>query len=250
MPQRDPNGAAALDWRIKTPAFIQLVGPSQAGKSTLIRRLIADDAVWDRPIRAVFYCAPDSLSDDQRKALEEAAGEKELTVRDGDRRLPELTELLAAAASGDLLFVADDLLGFDGNLGLMRSLATAHSHHRRISCLYSVQNPYAKRPGLDFPTMSRNATGHFVLYQISDWLYYDTLSRRLFPDRSGYLLRRLLESQEKYGCSYVFVHTHPRGGLPRKYACRTALLENERRHGSPIVFDLDDETPPKSSVAS
>ena len=233
------------DWRIKTPAFIQVVGPSQSGKSTLIRRLIADDSVWDCPFNAVFYCAPDDISDEQRQALRRAVGaDKHLTTQTGNRRLPDLSELTTAAASGGggaLLFIVDDLLGFDQNLNLMKALATAHSHHHRLSCVYSIQNPYAKHSGLDLPTLSRNATGHFILYQVSDWRVYSLINGRLFPDRPGFLLRKLLESQEKYQLPYVFVHTHPRGQLPRRYMCRTAMFEDERRFGSPLIFDTEED---------
>ena len=107
--------------------------------------------------------------------------------------------------------------------------------------MYSIQNPYAKHAGLDLPTLSRNATGHFVLYQVSDWRVYSLLNSRLFPDKKDFLLRKLLESQEKYNLPYVFIHTHPRGKLPRRYMCRTALFEAERQFDSPIIFDADVE---------
>ena len=234
---------AAGDWRIKTPAFIQVVGPSQSGKSTLILRLIQDDSVWDRPFQAVFYCAPDEPGPRQRAALRAAAEGKSLTVQAGEPRLPELSELTAAAAlggDGSLLFIVDDLLGFDKNLSLMKALATAHSHHHRISVVYSIQNPYAKHAGLDLPTLSRNATAHFIMYQVSDMLVYNLLNNRLFPANKGFLFRKAKESQEKYRLPYIFLHTHPRGELPHRYACRTGLFEDERKFDSPILFDVED----------
>ena len=47
-----------MRWQIKTPARVEVIGPSHSGKSVLVEKLVTDDSVWERPAKKVIYAAP------------------------------------------------------------------------------------------------------------------------------------------------------------------------------------------------
>ncbi len=53
-----------MNWKLTTPARLELVGPSHVGKSELILKLVDDDSVWDQPFKRICYCAPSLTSRD------------------------------------------------------------------------------------------------------------------------------------------------------------------------------------------
>jgi len=226
------------NWRISTPARIELVGPSQGGKSTLVLKLLQDDGVWDSAFRKVIYAAP-TLEDREEylESLKTACEETQKTLLALDK-IPELGEILDFGQNAPVLLILDDLLGFR-DAQSVKDMVTLHSHHRKISCLFCVQNPFLKSSKLDLTTLSRNLTGRFILYQLNDWIVYRMIHSRLFPEKKNFLLRCLETSRNKYDLNYVFINTSIYEGVPRRYMVYTALLERDRYGGSPLFFDLE-----------
>lgn len=228
-----------MRWQIKTPARLELIGPSEAGKSTLLLKLVEDDSVWEKPFQCIMYCAPmlndrDSYLEQLRKAC---GSSKTLYIQE---EIPSLDQVQASAAGKPVLVILDDLLGFHEGKEAMQALMTMHSHHFNISCAFTVQNPFAKTKHLDLTTMSRNLTGRFIFYQVNDWYVYKLLNSRLFPDHKSFLLQCLNEAKSKFGYPYVFVNLHSFSDLPRRYICYTGMFKNEREKfgDSPVFFDL------------
>ena len=156
-----------MEWQIQVPARIELLGPSQAGKSTIILKLVGDDSVWQEPMKRVIYIAP--LLSDREPYLAELqekcnATDKKLSVQD---EIPTVEEIQSFAEGDPVLLIADDVLSFK-DPGRLKDLMVMYSHHLRVSVLLCVQTPFFKNAKLDLTTISRNLTGRFVLYQIND----------------------------------------------------------------------------------
>ncbi len=227
-----------MDWSIQTPARIELLGPSQGGKSTLLLKLVGDPSVWDRQPRRVIYCAPNLANRDEyiaqlRKVCENNGQELQCV-----EKIPLHEEMLAFAGGAPLMFIADDLLALEEGGSRMCSLMLMDSHHCNISVLYTVQNPFYKSPHLDLVTLSRNLSGRLVLYQQADLLQYKLISSRLFPERKNFLLDCLGDAKTLYNMNYVYADLHCFSRLPRRYMCFTAMFRDERVDGSPLFFDL------------
>lgn len=230
-------------WQIKSPARVELLGPSETGKSTIVLRLIEDDSVWDSPFTHVVYCAPFfDVGGPYARALRNACGSrKRLRLLDS---IPDVDDLLAwAGTRHPILLVLDDLLAFgnkDGVKERLNNLMTLHSHHHRISVVLCLQNPFVRARHLDLITLGRNCTALFVLYQVSDYNLLRNLNTRIFPERKNFLVKCLETARDKYGCPYVFVNLHPFGDVERRYICYTNIFADERRRfsNSPVFFDL------------
>ncbi len=228
-----------MEWRIRCPARLMALGPSMAGKSTLLLNLVCSD-VWEENFPKVVFTAPLANEDSHyiNKLREKCeAGGKELLVLD---RLPEIEELKNFAEGGPLLLLVDDVLGYKNPEGLT-DLFTLHSHHNNITCCICVQNPFIKTAKLDLVTLSRNVTGRLVLFQLSDWSVYKHLNSKIFPEKKNFLLDCLNTARTRYGLPYVYINTDPFSGLDRRYICYTGLCDEERARfgGSPLFFDLE-----------
>ncbi len=228
-----------MEWTIKTPARVELCGPSQAGKSTLLLKLIGDDSVWDKSIKKVAYASPSTSAHDeyleQMQSRCDSTG-KTLLVCD---KIPSSEELQGFAEGEPLILILDDLLGFASGERLTEILVM-DSHHMNCTVLFCVQTPFFKSSRFDLCTASRNLTARIVLYQVSDWLQYQLISCRLFPEKKSFLIDCLTEAKSKYGLNYVFCNLHPFSTIPRQFMCCTAIFADEReRFGdSPLFFDL------------
>lgn len=225
-----------MDWKLSTPCRLELIGPSHSGKSTCIRKLVSDDTVWDRPFQNIVYAAPHHDEDDIG-LLKAVLGDKTLTLLD---KIPDIHELRELAIGKPLLLILEDLPGFR-DCSSLNDLITIHSHHDQISCIFSVHNPFLRRNKLDLVHLSRNCTGKFLFYTVSDFYVYSMLNSRLFPDKKHFLLQCLKMARERYQLPYIFINTAPHNKLDRRYICYTALFQDERRQfgDSPLFFDLE-----------
>jgi len=230
-----------MNWQIQTPARLELVAPSQGGKSSLILKLAKDNSVWDKPFRYVMYAVP--TTDDRQSYIQElnnacSVSGKELKVVE---TIPTVTEISAFSLDEPVLLIVDDVLAFPNAKDTLTDIAVMHSHHRKISLCFSVQNPFMKSSKLDLTTLSRNLTGRFVFYQVGDWYLYSLMNQRLFPDKKGFLLQCLQKAKHTFKHPYIFINVHPFSSLPRRYIAYTGIFADERSGyaNSPIFFDLD-----------
>ena len=226
-----------MGYRIATPARVELLGPSQAGKSTTLLKLVKDDSVWDRRISKVIYSCP-TLKDRQsylNKLQDICKGrEKQLLCME---KIPSHEELQAFSECQPVLVVIDDLLAMP-DPSRLKDLILMDSHHMNISVLFCVQTPFFKSPKLDLALISRNLTGRIILFQAADVLQYQLVSSRLFPERKPFLLECLNKARTQ-GFNYVYCNVHCFSSLPQKFMCYTAMFTDERVDRSPLFFTLE-----------
>jgi len=251
--------AADPSWRIMTPAQLQLVGPSQCGKSTFLKKLLGPDGadVFDINFKQIWYASPgadtvDAAYVNELREVCDKAGKSLRTSAD----LPTVGRVKGAYPQDDVLVVLDDVTCFKKSDSLS-SLSSYGAHHCGLTVVYCLQNPFQQSRNVDLITVSRNLTGRFIFWQLADWAQYGLINQRVFPDRRNFLAECLAESKER-GLNYVFVNIHPRSKLPRRYMCYTGLLVSERAQfstagKSPLFFDLDGvegEAPAPASSSS
>lgn len=233
-------------YKIKTPAQIQLVGPSQCGKSTKIKALVADaDDVFDTVFHHVVYAAPILLSEEIAET-DYVAELREICKEKGKQfthytKLPHLSEIRDLAPKGKLLYMCDDITSFHNvNNEMLVRLSLLDSHHCGITFVHCVQNPFQKS-ALDLQTLSRNLTGRFLFWQVADLTIYQEINRKVYPGNPGFILRCLTEAKSRLKLNYVFLNLHPRAELSRKYICYTGLFSGElgKEDQGPYVFPLE-----------
>ena len=232
---------ATAAWSIQTPAQLQLVGPSQAGKSAWISKLLSDDErVFDVSFKQIWYASPyaHSRDADYVALLYEACRKSGKRLHTSDT-IPSAEQMRQVYPTDPMLFIADDLLCFDHCASLIE-LSSMHAHHQQISCIYVVQNPFQRTKKLDLTTISRNLTGRVLFYQTNDYNIYSLLNVRIFPEKKHFI-SACMEGARQLGFPYIFLNTHPRCKLPRRFLAYTAILKQEREAngGSPLFFDLE-----------
>ena len=155
--------------------------------------------------------------------------------------VPPLDTIVKIAEEEPLLIILDDLLGFKNIKDNLDRLVTMYSHHYKLTCIFTVQNPFIKNRHVDLTTLSRNLTARFVLYQVNDWYLYRLLNSRMFPDRKNFLLDCLALAKNEYQCPYVYLNLHCFSGVERRYIAATGIFAEERakHQDSPVFFDLD-----------
>lgn len=239
-PPSPTRSGSTRHYTIQTPAQLQLVGPSQCGKSTKLLQLVEHDrALFDRPFDRIIYACPgvEGRSDyvQSLKQICTRAG-KQLQIASV---VPSAEEIAPQGnARAHTLLVLDDLTCFP-DLSALPVLSSMSAHHDGFSIVYCLQNPFQRSAKFDLTTVGRNLTGRFVFYQTNDWRLYSLLNSALFPDHRGFLTDCLLQAKED-GHNYVFVNTHSHAPIPRRYMCCTAVVPGESTHanGSPTFFDL------------
>lgn len=228
-------------WVIRTPAQIQLVGPSQSGKSTFLKKLLEeDDNIFDVAFSQIWYASPyaesqDTVFTDELRTICASRNRRLFT----SENVPNVEEVRDQYPEGAVLLILDDLLSFE-KLDHLVDLSSIHAHHRNISCLYALQNPFQQTKKVDLLTVSRNLTGRIIFDSRNDMSVFRTLNSRIFPERRHFIIQCLKEAK-KLGYPYIFLNTHPQSELERRYICYTGILSREKsgNGGSPYFFDLE-----------
>lgn len=230
-----------MKWQITTPANIEIVGSSQAGKSTLIYKLLEDESVWDKKICHICYCAPLINQEIETTAiLSRICQGKKLLILDC---VPTTEQLEDFREGREMILVLDDVLMFPKSAKeMIQSIVMLLSHHFQISLIMAVQNPFLKSKTVDLTTFARNLTARFLMYSVNDYYVFRILNSRIFPEKKNFILQCLQKAKEKYGCNYIFLNLNSHSGISRRHICYTAMFQHERNeHGdSPIFFDFED----------
>ena len=168
-------------WTIKTPCQLQFLGPTQSGKSYLIRELLKQQhRVFDRPFGHIVYASPlasETVNEEGEErhnpyveSLKQICNQQGVSLNVANR-LPTRKEILDIWTNDKrpLLLILDDLQCFDqGDLTRrLAMLSNLESHHSEVSFLYSLQNCFDRAgPVKNLTTLTRNSSGKFLMYQV------------------------------------------------------------------------------------
>lgn len=228
--------------RLQPDGRYSIIGPSKSGKSELLLRLIADPTVWVKMPQCIVYCTPKNPDEKylSRLAKEARSNGKQFIFHPD---IPTLEEL--RSFTGNLTGDVDAVLCLDDfivtkkippNIERRLNEITLKEAHHNGFCMILIQQIFFHDK---LTSVNSNLCGRFILYQRYDASGLNTLSQRIFPGHSKYLLH-CSEMAHSMGESYIFVNTDPLSGIPRMLICYTKIFEGENGGYGPLHFEPDD----------
>ena len=206
-----------MDIRFKTPANFYVCGPTQCGKSHLVRSLLhaAGELFYPTPSK-IIYCYGE-----HQKEFNQLPAHVTLV-----RGLPpNLYNMLEGIDNS--LIVLDDLMMDCSNDRQVADLFTRGSHHRGISVMYLTQNMFP--PGKLSRTINLNCHHVIMFRNPRDSLGMSTLAKQMYPRQTGYLMDAYQDATAKpYG--YLWIDCHPL--TPDEIRLRACVLPGEK----PLVY--------------
>ena len=208
---------SCIDVRFKTPANFYVCGPSQSGKSHLIRSMLLN-------LSNLFTTVPTRIL--------YLAGEKQKEFEQLTETIPNISVVIGFPDNiydmlegyDNSMVILDDLMTECSNDQRVSNLFTRGSHHRNISIFYITQNLFP--PGKLSRTISLNSHYMFVFKNLRDSLGISTLAKQMFPRSVSYLLDSFKDATENpYG--YLLIDCHPL--TPPEMRLRTNILPGEKQ---------------------
>ncbi|KAK6171702.1 hypothetical protein SNE40_018141 [Patella caerulea] len=175
-----------MDVRLKSPFTCMISGPTQSGKSQLVRRLILElPQVVDHPILRIVWCYGV-----WQPLYEELAG------------IVEFVEGLSVSLNPKerTLLIIDDLM--DETTDKVSKLFTRGSHHENTSVIYIVQNLFHK--GKHHRTISLNAHYMIIFKKPRDMSAITQLAKQMYPGKTNFV-RESYEDATRKPYSYLFL---------------------------------------------
>ena len=172
-------------WELKHPSSCLIVGPSQSGKTSLVRDMIKK-RIYGRNIERVKWCysysAPWFL---EEPSIEFIQG------------LPDSYE------KNDLIIIDDQMHRLNEKIA---DLFTAASHHCGVSVILILQNLFPRAKVMR--DISLNAHYIILFKNARDVSQVNCLARQLFPKNPKFLLDSFIKATDKrYG--YLVIDLHP-----------------------------------------
>lgn len=173
-------------FNFRNPSSCLIVGPSQSGKTSLVRQMIKQN-IYDTKIQNVKWCylytSPWFLEEPNINFI---------------HGLPDTYE------NGDLLIIDDLMHRLNEKIA---DLFTAASHHRNISVILILQNLFPRAKVMR--DISLNAH-YIILFKNSrDVSQINCLGRQLYPQKTKYFLDAYIKATTNpHG--YLVVDLHPK----------------------------------------
>jgi len=198
---------------LTAPFSIQIIGPSQSGKTTLMLRILENIQELVDPVpQRIFWAS--TTTDVQLPAY--------VSQIEG---LPDINDI-----PRDSLLVLDDLgnsFAHDKKAAkALEYLATVATHHKRVSTVCLLQNAFSQNR-----TSRVNATHLIFMRSHSDSLQMLSVGRQIFPSESDLLLKAM-RLANRVGERYIVLCVHP---LEEKARVVTRIFPGEET----IVFEPD-----------
>lgn len=172
-------------FKLKHPSSCLIVGPSQSGKTFLVREMIRN-CIYDSNIKKIKWC----YSHPAPWFLEE-------TNFEFIQGLPSSYE------EGDLIIIDDLMHQLNEKIA---ELCIATSHHRSISVQILLQNMFPRLKVMR--DISLNAHYIILFKNARDVSQVNCLARQLYPGNSKFLTDAYIKATSKpYG--YLVIDVHP-----------------------------------------
>ena len=225
----------AMDARLHCPFVMQVVGPSQSGKSSFVGRLLKESSLlFDRAIDRLTWISPHGHLPD------------ELT----SQPLPFKLEVVTALSDEDLKFIAqekddeeagehhvvviDDFAGELKNSSTITNLYTKGSHHRGITLIQVLQTLFLQSKeartrslNIHYLVLMRQTRDISQIRVLASQVTSNALARRGFLDAYEDAV-----TQRPY--AYLLITFHPKA--PRDLFLRTNIFPDEKPHN--VVYSL------------
>ncbi|GFR23260.1 uncharacterized protein TNCT_687721 [Trichonephila clavata] len=196
------------EYRLKHPSGCLVVGPSQSGKSFLVRQIISRNA-YDYSFKSVKWC----YSVFQPWFLEE----KKIEFIQG---LPETYE------NGTLLIIDDLMHNLNEKIA---ELFTVGSHHRNISVILILQNLF---PRLNCMRNISLNTMYIILFKNNrDLSQVNCFSRQMYGNKSAFFMDAYKKATSR-SFGYLLIDLHPR--TPEEYRLRESVFPDS--HGFHWIY--------------
>lgn len=189
-------------FKLKHPSSCLIVGPSQSGKTSLVREMIRN-SIYDTDIKKIKWCysysAPWFLEEPNIEFIQ---------------GLPESYE------EGDLIVIDDLMHRLNEKIA---DLFRAGSHHKSASVILILQNLFPRVKVMR--DISLNAHYIMLFKNARDVSQASCLGRQLYPTNSKFLMDAYIKATTKpFG--YLVIDLHPQ--TPEEYRLRESLFPCER----------------------
>ena len=215
-----------MDATLRCPFIMQVIGPSQSGKTSFVGRLIRHSGiVFEKPIDELVWYTPHH---DLPAEISHHSLPFKLTVR---HNLPHPEDDENESDDGDSepahrVFVLDDFGDEAKNNRYLSELYTRGSHHRGITLIQVMQNLFL--PSKESRTRSLNVHYFVLLRQIRDLHQIKILAGQMTggnAKRRDGILAAYKDATEQRNYGYLLISLHPRN--PPELLLRSNIFPDE-----------------------
>ena len=199
------EGASQMDFH--HPCNILVAGPTNAGKTELVKRIIKHASLMFIPPPVEIWWCYGVWQPSYHSMMDEV------------KFLEGIPPKLREDTSKPLLLVLDDLMQ-DVKEKNLSKLFTRETHHGNISCIHIVQNIFYQ----GMRTSRVNAQYIFLLKNPSDKLQVGNLGRQLFPKKSAYFLEAFEDACAK---PFGYLTIDLSQETPENFRLRTKIFPGE-----------------------
>ena len=176
------------------PFSCLIAGPSQSGKTTLIKEILMfNKLIIDPTIQRIIYCYSvwQPIFDEIKNLI------SNIEFHEGIYNIDNFDQ------SNRSLLILDDLMKECENDQSILNLFTVDSHHKNISVFLLTQNIFSK--GKYTRTISLNSSYIIIFKNPRDKSQVYTLARQMFPDKINFFMEAFNDAVTNRAHSYLFV---------------------------------------------
>lgn len=219
--------------KIAIPARIMISGPTLSGKSEFVMKMVEHrKLLFTRPFDRIIYSHPaDTTNENYLTRMQDLFRDLEIV-----KGLPNFRKLNLLDATEEKLVIIDDQIMELGNSKDILSTFLRHSHHSRISIVFTTQNAYF--PSTFGVTLRRNLSEFVVFFQKGDLLGLQNLSRTMFLSKNFLTECFHFLDMEYAGVfmHYLVIDANTQSSLPKKLQCRSMIFPDSDGKVIPIFF--------------